>query len=106
MLSSYFKITSFLDEILLRIWFRFGSPNPLKSYLGGVLGRLEGVWRGLEAFRGCLGASWKRVGARWSVLEPSCSVLEPSWKRLGTSCGGLSCSDAPTRIRPEPVGRG
>ena len=64
LLPGYFKITSLLDAILLPTWFHFGSQNPSKSRLGGVLRRLGSVLR-----------------CRGSVLGRLRSVLE----RLGTS---------------------
>ena len=49
-------------------WLHFGSQNPPKSRLGGLLGRLESV-----------------LGASWSVLEDLGGVLE----RLGHVLGRL-----------------
>ena len=86
--------------------FGFGSPNPPKSRLGGVLGA---SWSVL----GSLGASWGRLGGILERLGASKSRLGSSWKRLGGVLGrlggawrGATPSDVPTRGRPEPVGRG
>ena len=62
MLSGYFNIESLLDVILVPTGFHFGSKNPPKSYLGGVLGRFGGVLARLAA-----------------VLEAAGAVLEASW---------------------------
>ena len=63
-------------------WLHFGSQNPPKSRLGGLLGRLESVLgrlrRILERLGGVLEASWSVLGASWGVLG-----------RLGASCGNL-----------------
>ena len=86
--------------------FGFGSPNPPKSRLGGVL---EASWSVLE----CLGASWERLGGILERLGASKSRLGLSWKRLGGVLGrlggawrGATPSGVPTTGRPELVGRG
>ena len=57
--------------------FDFGSPNPPKSRLGGVLGA---SWSVL----GCLGASWGRLGSGvlgrfWGILGLGASSSAHGW---------------------------
>ena len=67
-------------------WFQFGSLNPPKSHLGGVLGRLAGVLRRLGCVLGRLGASWSRPGR---ILGRLRGVLGGSWRSFGASYGIL-----------------
>ena len=65
-------------------WFQFGSLNPPKSHLGGVLGRLAGVLRRLGCVLGRLGASWSRPGRFLGASSGRLGViLEEFWGVLG-----------------------
>ena len=56
-------------------WLHFGSQNPSKSYVGGVLKRLGGVLERPERFLARLGSVLERLETSWGILERSWSGL-------------------------------
>ena len=55
LLSGCFNIRWLRDAMLVPTWLHFGSPNPPKSRLGGLLGRLADVLGRLVGVLGPLG---------------------------------------------------
>ena len=73
--------------------FGFGSPNPPKSRLGGVLGCLGASWGVWERLGDVLGASWSALERLRAVLDRLGSVLGASWAVL----------EAPGEGQPPPT---
>ena len=92
--------------ILVPTCFGFGSPNPPKSRLGGVLGRLGASWGVLERLGGVLGASWSALERLRAVLERLGGVLGASWDQLRRSELLRTANSSPARAGREGVGGG